>query len=48
MKKFNVLLDEGKIDEVKNFFKALEKTLRENDTNIVEVRILLALEEIGI
>jgi hypothetical protein len=48
LKKFNNLLDEGKIDEAKKLLEELEEVLGQNDTNIIDARISLDLEEMGV
>ena len=48
LKTFNNLLDEGKIDEAKKLLEELEEVLGENDTNIIDARISLDLEEMGV
>lgn len=48
LKRFNNLLDEGKIAEAKKLLEELEKVLGQNDTNIIDARVSLDLEEMGI
>lgn len=48
LKKFNNLLDEGKIDEAKKLLEELEEVLGQNDTNIIDARISLDLKEMGV
>lgn len=48
LKRFNNLLDEGRINEAKKILEELEEVLGENDTNIIDARISLDLEEMGV
>lgn len=48
LKKFNNLLDESKIEEAKRLLKELEEILGENDANMIDARISLELEEMGV
>ena len=41
LKRFNNLLDEGRINEAKKILEELEEVLGENDTNIIDARISL-------
>lgn len=48
LKEFNKLLDDGKIEDARKLLKSLEEILGQNDTNIIDARISLELEEIGV
>lgn len=48
LKKFNELLDDGKIKDARELLKSLEEVLGQNDTNIIDARISLELEEIEV
>lgn len=48
LKKFNKLLDDEKLDEAKKLLKYLEEVLGENDSNIIDAKISLELEEIEV
>lgn len=48
LKEFNELLDDGKIEEARKLLKSLEEILGQNDTNIIDARISLELEEIEV
>ena len=48
LKEFNNLLDESKIEEAKRLLKELEEILGKNDANMIDARISLELEEMGV
>ncbi|WP_373077468.1 AAA family ATPase [Fusobacterium varium] len=48
LKEFNELLDDGKIEDARKLLKSLEEILGQNDTNIIDARISLELEEIEV
>lgn len=48
LKEFNELLDDGKIKDARKLLKYLEEILGQNDTNIIDARISLELEEIEV
>lgn len=48
LKEFNKLLDDGKIEDARKLLKSLEEILGQNDTKIIDARISLELEEIGV
>lgn len=48
LKEFNNLLDESKIEEAKKLLKELEEILGKNDTNMIDARISLELEEMRV